>query len=397
MEPRLLTEFPPSPQGGVPPRPMYPHSHPYGSNQPVPMIDHVLGESYYVVKTVYFHLAQMQEFLEKLDIAEELKETLEEKVQAAQDTLRSFDALYADLQNLSDDAREDFNKAQEIYNQIQLVKVRADSVQDVLDEIKDLSTKIESEVMTFSGLGCVQSVWEADTTYGEGAEVELDTAYLVGRNHLRLFWNGLALTIGENYEEVGPVDQLSRTVKFLFQVQEGDVVNAWVAALGKQEVAEAVDKAQQALVKIQEVINSAAFLEGNQIYRNGNEGKENIAPKTSAENVSIINAEGEESTVLAEITVINQNIQHIDSENIRFKGMLTSANNLPTTGYRRGDQYSVAEAGTYAGQLCEVGDTVVCIKDYEEGSASNADWNITQANMKPATDEQIDAIIEGLI
>jgi tetratricopeptide (TPR) repeat protein len=380
---------------GIPP--VHPHSHPYGSNQPVPIIDHVLGESYYVVKTVYFHLTQMQEFLEKLDVAEELKEALEEKIQNAQSTLESFEDLYTNLQNLSDETKQDLEKSKEIYNQIQLVKVQADSVQDALDEIKDLSTRIESEVMTFSGLGCVQSVWEADTVYGEGAEVELDTAYLVGRNHLRLFWNGLALTIGENYEEVGPVDQLSKTVKFLFQIQEGDVVNAWVAALGKQEVAEAVDKAQQALVKIQEIINSAAFLEGNQIYRNGDEGKENIAPKTSAENVSIVNAEGEESTVLAEITAINQNIQHIDSENIRFKGILTSANDLPTTGYRKGDQYSVAEAGTYAGQLCEVGDTVVCIRDYAANTASNADWNIMQANMKPATDEQIDDIIEGLI
>jgi hypothetical protein len=380
---------------GIPP--VHPHSHPYGSNQPVPIIDHVLGESYYVVKTVYFHLAQMQEFLEKLDVAEELKEALEEKIQTAQDTLTNFEDLYANLQNLSDESKQDFNRAQEIYAQIQQVELQANAVQDVLDEIKDLATRVESEVLTFSGLGCVQSVWKADTAYGEDSEIELDVAYLVGRNHLRLFWNGLALTIGENYEEVGPIDQLSRTVKFLFQLQEGDVINAWVAALGKQEVGEAVDKAQQALAKIQEVINSAAFLEGNQIYRNGDGGKENIAPKTSAENVSIVNAEGEESTVLAEINTINQNIQHIDIENIRFKGMLTSANNLPTTGYRTGDQYSVAEAGTYAGQLCEVGDTVVCIRDYEEGSASNADWNIMQANMKPATDEQIDDIIEGLI
>lgn len=59
-------------------------------------------------------------------------------------------------------------------------------------------------------------------------------------------------------------------------------------------------------------------------------------------------------------------------------------NPLPTTGYKAGQMWRVAEAGTYAGEQCEVGDLIICLTDYAEGSASNADFMIVQGNIDGA-------------
>ena len=52
--------------------------------------------------------------------------------------------------------------------------------------------------------------------------------------------------------------------------------------------------------------------------------------------------------------------------------------------YKAGWLYSVQEAGTYAGNVCEVGDLIICIKDYASGSAANSDWAVLQANLDGA-------------
>jgi hypothetical protein len=74
---------------------------------------------------------------------------------------------------------------------------------------------------------------------------------------------------------------------------------------------------------------------------------------------------------------------------------------LPTTGYKAGWTYEVAEAGTYAGQTCEVGDMIICVKDYASGTAANSDWAVIQKNLDgivigpaSAVDERI-AVFDG--
>ena len=71
-------------------------------------------------------------------------------------------------------------------------------------------------------------------------------------------------------------------------------------------------------------------------------------------------------------------------------------NTLPTTGYKAGQTWRVAEDGTYAGQECEIGDLIICIKDYAEGgSAGNADFMIIQANIDGAVTSSADATTDG--
>ena len=50
-------------------------------------------------------------------------------------------------------------------------------------------------------------------------------------------------------------------------------------------------------------------------------------------------------------------------------------NPLPSTGYKAGQMWRVAAEGTYAGQDCEIGDLIICIKNHASG-ASNADFMV---------------------
>lgn len=59
-------------------------------------------------------------------------------------------------------------------------------------------------------------------------------------------------------------------------------------------------------------------------------------------------------------------------------------NPLPVSGYKAGQTWRVAVAGTYAGVECEVGDLIICLKNYESEGAGNADFMVVQANIDGA-------------
>ena len=65
-------------------------------------------------------------------------------------------------------------------------------------------------------------------------------------------------------------------------------------------------------------------------------------------------------------------------------GVVDSSTPLPATDYEVGQTFRVAEAGTYAGVECETGDLIIVIKDYAQGTASNADFLVVQANVDGA-------------
>jgi hypothetical protein len=71
-------------------------------------------------------------------------------------------------------------------------------------------------------------------------------------------------------------------------------------------------------------------------------------------------------------------------EAMHYKGAVDRTRSLPTTDYKAGDTYKVAEAGTYAGKTCEVGDMIIAAVNYVSGSASNDDWNVIQTNIDGA-------------
>ena len=64
-------------------------------------------------------------------------------------------------------------------------------------------------------------------------------------------------------------------------------------------------------------------------------------------------------------------------------GIVDSENPLPAE-YKAGASFRVAEAGEYAGVQCEVGDLILCVKDYVAETASADDFMVVQANIDGA-------------
>ena len=117
------------------------------------------------------------------------------------------------------------------------------------------------------------------------------------------------------------------------------------------------------------------------LYSKEGDTRYKLNPSSTAEQIAIADKDGNASNVSAEIISLRTRLSAIENGGLMYKGTVSSTVGLPTVGYKAGWQYSVAEAGTYAGQTCEVGDMIVCVKDYASGSAKSTDWNVLQVNI----------------
>lgn len=61
-------------------------------------------------------------------------------------------------------------------------------------------------------------------------------------------------------------------------------------------------------------------------------------------------------------------------------GVVDSTHALPESDYKVGQTFRVAEAGTYAGKTCEVGDLIIVISDFDTAQ-KNEDFLVVQANV----------------
>ena len=61
-------------------------------------------------------------------------------------------------------------------------------------------------------------------------------------------------------------------------------------------------------------------------------------------------------------------------------GVVDSTHALPESDYKVGQTFRVAEAGTYAGKTCEVGDLIIVISDFKT-TQKNEDFLVVQANV----------------
>lgn len=121
-----------------------------------------------------------------------------------------------------------------------------------------------------------------------------------------------------------------------------------------------------------------------QLYSHEGNANTPLAPNTLADAVAMNDVNGGASTVEAEIVALRQAVEAAAGKGQHFRGVVNSTSGLPTVNYKAGWLYSVQEAGTYAGNTCEVGDLIICIKDYASGSAANSDWAVLQANLDGA-------------
>lgn len=78
-------------------------------------------------------------------------------------------------------------------------------------------------------------------------------------------------------------------------------------------------------------------------------------------------------------------------------GIVDSTHALPAEGYKAGQTFRVAEAGTYAGVKCETGDLIIVVKDYVADAASNNDFMVIQANIDGAVTSAAETATVGEI
>lgn len=74
------------------------------------------------------------------------------------------------------------------------------------------------------------------------------------------------------------------------------------------------------------------------------------------------------------------------SDAMIFKGTIGTGGTvtaLPTT-YKTGWTYRVITAGTYAGNVCEVGDLIIALVDRSGSGNANSDWTVAQTNIDGA-------------
>lgn len=103
------------------------------------------------------------------------------------------------------------------------------------------------------------------------------------------------------------------------------------------------------------------------------------APLANPKFTGSVTVDGEDVAVKSYVDGLIANL----GGGITVPGVVDSNNPLPED-YKAGQTFRVAEAGTYAGQECEVGDLIMVVADYAEGSASDADFLVIQSNIDGA-------------
>lgn len=98
--------------------------------------------------------------------------------------------------------------------------------------------------------------------------------------------------------------------------------------------------------------------------------------------------DGDSTTKIATTAFVNNAVSSAVAgvDAMRFKGTLGTGGTvtvLPTT-YKVGDTYRVTTAGTYAGQVCEIGDLVMAIESKDAKNNLDTDWTVAQTNINGA-------------
>lgn len=121
------------------------------------------------------------------------------------------------------------------------------------------------------------------------------------------------------------------------------------------------------------------------LYQRVGENLYQLNIQTTAKQVRMKNAEQGDSDVQREIEALRDAVRNVLSANdaMLFKGVVNQDSDIAAAGYQAGWTYRAGTVGTYRGQKCEVGDLIVCVKDYAD-PAADADWTVIQTNIDGA-------------
>ena len=117
-------------------------------------------------------------------------------------------------------------------------------------------------VVSGYGVLCQESAWTVKTAAASGSVINLPAGfgYMVGRNHLRIEYNGVTLYKPENFEEVGEEDHQSTQIKINMPLAVGDEMMAWTVPLGRG----AIDEVLTGVIELREAL---ADLSSKVVYK----------------------------------------------------------------------------------------------------------------------------------
>lgn len=121
---------------------------------------------------------------------------------------------------------------------IQLVNIRnkADYEVQRVEDMADL-------VWVSKGVACAEQVWVFNQDVAKGTVISLPEPmyYIVGKNHIRLSYDGVILS-RTWFNEVGTVDSTSNLIELLVDVKAGQEMSAWISPLGLADMTNLVQR-----------------------------------------------------------------------------------------------------------------------------------------------------------
>lgn len=200
---------------------------------------------------------QIQQLLEKVDRAIVVDPTdtmtpgdLKQKLLGAAESATVVAKGYAEAAQASAEAAA--GSAQDAAESAATVDAKGEEQKNRVTEegdkqVKRLQDEADNELI-LTGTACGERTWtlQADVAAGTAITIPDNLIYLVGRHHFRVSWNGLVLYPSENFNEIGDLDTRSKTFSLTFPAKKGDVIDVWVGALGKGDVADAIEAASAA-------------------------------------------------------------------------------------------------------------------------------------------------------
>lgn len=93
-------------------------------------------------------------------------------------------------------------------------------------------------------------------------------------------------------------------------------------------------------------------------------------------------AAGTNTTQIATTAFVQSAVAAASTGAAKYKGGMTAAAYSKLTTYKQGWYWVVTEAGTIAGESCEIGDMVFCNTDSTSGAKSDAHFDIVQNNIE---------------
>lgn len=142
----------------------------------------------------------------------------------------------------------------------------------------------------------------------------------------------------------------------------------------------------QTLIDVSHKLDASLLTGTASVNTTGNAATATSATSATNASKSTTQSAGDNSTNIATTafvtTAINNAISGISGA-MQFKGTVNSSSDLPAS-HTAGDVYVVATAGTYASQICEVGDMII-------GTSASA-WTVVQTNIDGAVTGPASAI-----